>query len=98
MQIREATYFDKIKEEDSKYLTKNIELMTEKLIKEYDKNIRIPDKIESIIKETLKDKDKVIEGRNKNKSLKNKIEDVKDRSDKMNKDLSPEINRDIERN
>ena len=96
MQIKEATYFDKIEESDEEYLTKNIEAIAEKLIKEYDKDIKIAEKIEDIIKETLKEK--VMEGRNTEKSLKGKIEAAKDKADKSNQCKDLRTSKDMERN
>ncbi len=96
MQIKESTYFDKIEESDGEYLTKNIEAIAEKLIKEYDKDIKIAEKIEDIIKETLKEK--VIEGRNTEKSLKGKIEAAKDKAEKSNQDKDLRSSKDMERN
>lgn len=61
MQIKEASYFDKIKKDDEKYLVKNIDIIAEKLIKEYDKDTKIHNKIDSIIYDTLGNRDKVIE-------------------------------------
>lgn len=96
MQIKEATYFDKIEESDGEYLAKNIEAIAEKLIKEYDKDIKIAEKIEDIIKETLKEK--VMEGRNTEKSLRGKIEAAKSKADKSNQGKDLRTSKDMERN
>lgn len=96
MQIKEATYFDKIEESDGEYLTKNIEAIAEKLIKEYDKDIKIAEKIEKLIKETLKEK--VMEGRNEEKSLIGKIEAAKSKADKSNQGKDLRSSKDMERN
>lgn len=98
MQIKEATYFDKINEDDEKYLVNNIGDIAEKLIKEYYKDIKIHDKIDSIIYDTLGNRDKVIEGRIEKKSLKDRIEVAKGKTGNTNENIGPGLKKDIERN
>jgi hypothetical protein len=96
VQIKEATYFHRIKEEDSEYLIKNIDNITEKFIKDYDVDTNIHNKIDYIMKDVLKNKNKGIEGRNEERPLKDKIEEAKKKFLLINKDNQTKENQ-IER-
>ncbi|NLK23157.1 MAG: hypothetical protein GX309_04020 [Clostridiales bacterium] len=86
IQIKEATYFNRIKEGESEYLIKNIDNIAEKFIKDYDVDTNIHDKIDYLMKDVLKNKNKGIEGRNEKIPLKDKIEKAKEKSLLTNKD------------
>ncbi len=98
LQIKETTYFDRIEEEESKYLVKNIDTIAERLMEDYKTGINISNKIDSIIQDILKDKGEGIEGRNENISLKAKMEKAKGKAERVNKNISPSIKKNIERN
>lgn len=98
LQIKETTYFDKIEEEESKYLIKNIDTIAERLMEDYKTGTNIPNKIDSIIQDILKDKGEGIERRNENISLKAKMEKAKGKADRVNKDVRSDTKKDIERN
>lgn len=87
MQIKEATYFDRIQEEDNEYLIEKIENIAEEFIKGYNADVNIHDRIDSLIKDSLNNKGKVMEGRNEKVSLKDKIEKAKEKSLTRNKDI-----------
>lgn len=101
MQIKEATYFDRIQKEDNEYLIEKIENITEEFIKGYNADVNIHDRIDSLIKDSLNNKGKVMEGRNEEISLKDKIEKAKEKSLNHNKDnesTNSEMKKEIERN
>lgn len=84
MQINEATYFDRIKEEEGKYLVKNIDNIAETLIKDYDPNINISDRVDYLIKNKLNNRD--IVDIKKEVTFKDRIQKAKEKSMLNNKD------------
>lgn len=95
MEIQKGLYFNRLQEEEGKYLDKNIDRISENLISEYDAGINLPKKIEEIFKETLKEK--VMEGRKEKNSLKERIDQIKDKAKETGEIKDPKKDKDIER-
>lgn len=90
LQINEATYFDRIKEEEGQYLVENIDSMAEKLIEDYDVDTNISEKVGNIIKDKLKSRDRG--SVKKDLSFKDRIEKAKEKSKENSKNKSEKQN------
>lgn len=85
VQIKEGTYFNRIEEGQGQYLINNIDVIAEDLIKNYSGESNIAEKIDYIILDKLKNRENNNLSDKKEMTLKERMENAKERSQIINK-------------